>query len=47
MYNGFLDLDMMMKKMFKGQELLSSQLCLVGITLENILLKILIQEKTS
>jgi hypothetical protein len=46
MYTGFLDLDMIMKKTFKGQELLSSQLCLVGITLENIPLKMLIHEKT-
>jgi hypothetical protein len=47
MYTGFLDLDMIiMKKTFKGQESLSSQLCLVGITLENIVLKMLIHEKT-
>jgi len=47
MYTGFLDLDMMiMKKTFKGQESLSSQPCLVGITLENILLKMLIHKIT-
>ena len=47
MYSGFLDLHMKItKKTFKGQESLSSQLCLVGFTLENILLKMLIHEKT-
>jgi hypothetical protein len=47
MYTGFLDLDMMiMKKMFKGQESLSSQPCLVCTTLENILLKMFIYEIT-
>jgi hypothetical protein len=46
MYTGFLDLDMIMKKIFKGQELLSSQLCLVDNTLENTLFKMLIHEKT-
>ena len=47
MYTGFLDLDtMIMKKTFRGQESLSSQLCLVDLTLENVLLKMLINEIT-